>query len=59
VIWLCFRTRGERPLLRRRDAIEGWAWKEWAAGFRGLVGDFGGGGEIGERCRWVEGNGAG
>ena len=23
VIWLCFRMRGERPLLRRRDAIEG------------------------------------
>lgn len=23
VIWLCFRMRGERPLLRRRDAIAG------------------------------------
>lgn len=27
VIWLCFRTRGERPLLRRRDAIGGLAEK--------------------------------
>lgn len=23
VIWLCFRTRGERPLLRRRDMGKG------------------------------------
>lgn len=26
VIWLCFRTRGERPLLRRRDMGKGF-WR--------------------------------
>lgn len=29
VIWLCFRTRGERPLLRRRDAIRERPRKGW------------------------------
>jgi hypothetical protein len=44
VIWLCFRMSGERPLLRRRDAIGERPGKEWmfsfTQGFRALVGDW-------------------
>ena len=38
VIWLCFRTSGERPLLARRDAIaEGGATTPLLRGFRVLA----------------------
>ena len=33
VIWLCFRTSGERPLLARRDAIAEGGAKEWLLPF--------------------------
>lgn len=66
VIWLCFRTSGERPLLAGRDAIadasEGMAaflLLSAGLGFWRFAGGIAGGrGLVGRRRRVGEGNGA-